>query len=249
MLTSCRPELSSATPLVSRSDLVRDEQSTPLATPTASTADQDNTVDATPSPTPTPDPFSTLYGCSMALQFVSGPLESKNTQFDVLGLDYFQDKGDKFKPGKGTGIYYEDQHYFIIHSSFVNGNVLRPMEAEFIRKYLEYWGSSGSKYVQGQIDSLIDSEVLWVCNGELTFRTRIDSITRLSHEATNDIWLNPQNLEEIIARRDGIEEEWIGQMEPTDDPHLYLGFCGWGPDEDAPDRYTYFRYLFRFEIL
>lgn len=185
----------------------------------------------------------------MALQFVSGPLESKSTQFDVLGLDYFQDKGDKFKPGKGTGILYEDQRYFIIHSSFVNGNVLRPMEAEFIRKYLEYWGSSGSKYVQGQIDSLIGSEVLWVCDGELIFRTKIESIARLSHEATNDIWLNPQNLDDIITERAGIEEEWIGEMTPTSDPHLYLGFCGWGPDEDNPERFTYFRYLLRFEIL
>ena len=203
----------------------------------------------TPSPTATPNPFASLYGCEMQLNFTSGPLESKNTVFNVLGEDYFSDKEDKFKPGKGTGIYYQDQHYFIIHSSYVNGNILRPMEGEFLRKYLEYWGSSGNAYVQGQMDSLIGSEVIWSCDGEQVFRTEISGIARLSHEASNRLWLEPENLEEIVVDREGLVSEWIGNISPTSEPHLYLAFCGWNANSNSSDRYTYFRYLFQFEII
>ena len=106
-------------------------------------------VSPTPSPTSTQNPFASLYGCKMQLNINSGPLESKKTQFTVLGEDYFSDKGDKFKTGKGTGIYYQDQHYFIIHSSYVNGNILRPMEGELFRKYLEYWGDIRERLYPG----------------------------------------------------------------------------------------------------
>jgi hypothetical protein len=209
-----------------------------------------NELGQTPLPTPptTPNPFASLYGCEMELTFSSGPLESKTTQFDVLGEDYFSDKGDKFKPGKGTSIFYQDLHYFIIHSAYVNGNILRPMEAEFLRKYLEYWGSSGNAYTQGQIDNLIGSEVTWSCDGSVVFETKISGITRLSHEASSRLWLEPENLEQILIDREGLVSEWIGNITPTSDPHLYIAFCGWSPDENVSDRFTHFRYLLQFEI-
>ena len=185
----------------------------------------------------------------MQLNINSGPLESKKTQFTVLGEDYFSDKGDKFKTGKGTGIYYQDQHYFIIHSSYINGNILRPMEAELFRKYLEYWGTSGNAYIQGQIDSLIGSEIVWSCDGEEVFETKISGIVRLSHEASNRLWLEPENLEQIVVEKEGLVSEWIGEILPTSDPHLYLAFCGWSTDEKAADRYTYYRYLIQFEVV
>ena len=206
-------------------------------------------ISPTPSNTSTPNPFASLYGCEMQLSFTSGPLETKNTQFNVLGEDYFSNKDDKFKPGKGTSIYYQNQHYFIIHSSYVNGNILRPMEGEFIRKYLEYWGSSGNAYIQGQIDSLIGSEVIWSCNGEQVFSTKISGIAHLSHAASNRLWLEPEKLEQIIVEREGLVSEWVGEITPTSEPHLYIAFCGWGPDDNANDRYTYFRYLLQFEII
>jgi hypothetical protein len=167
----------------------------------------------------------------------------------VLGEDYFSNKEDKFKPGKGTGIYYQDQHYFIIHSSYVNGNILRPMEGVFLRKYLEYWGSSGNAYVQGQIDSLIGSKVVWSCDGEQIFRTKISGIARLSHEASNRLWLEPEHLEEVVVEKEGLVSEWIGNINPTSEPHLYLAFCGWAANSNSSDRYTYFRYLLQFEII
>ena len=202
-----------------------------------------------PVATPTPDPFPNLYDCEMEITFTSGPLKSKSSNFTVLGEDYFLDKGDKFDPGKGTSIYYSDQHYFILHSSFVNGNLLRPMEAEFLRKYLEYWGSSGEAYVQGQIDSLIGSNVSWVCDGRQVFTTKIKGIVRLSHEASQQLWLQPETLEQILENHEGLASEWIGSVEPTDTPHLYAAFCGWGSESAGSARFTYFRYILQFEII
>ena len=251
ILTACRPNTPAATPIYRGSDLTA---ITP--TPTSQqTGDSSGAVyptitpaAAVPTASPTLDPFSTLYNCDMEISFTSGPLESKSTDFKVLGLDYFQDKGDKFDPGKGTGIYYEAQHYFIIHSSYVNGNILRPMQAEFIRKYLEYWGESGSKYIEGQMQNLIGSEVLWSCDGKLIFKTRIDSVVRLSHVVTEDVWLNPENLISILYNTETKGEDWLGEMTYSSDPHLYVGFCGWGPQSSGDARFTYFRYIIRFVI-
>ncbi len=239
------------TPVYSSSDLTVKSQ-TPASKQTENGigdgSNKNTPTQFAPTSTPTPDPYSTLYDCNMEIKFTSGPLESKSTDFKVLGLDYFQDKGDKFDPGKGTSIYYQDQHYFILHSSYVHGNILRPMQAEFIRKYLEYWGESGSKYIEGQMQALIGSNVLWYCNDKLIFRTNVDSIIRLSHEAANDIWLNPENLQQIIFNREGLDSEWIGEMAFTSNPDLYIGFCGWGPQSKGDERFTYFRYLIRFKI-
>ena len=238
--------VSSSTPTLEGSTSATSTQS--FATVEEKTATAPVTASPTPTPTSTPNPFAGLYGCEMQLDFISGPLESKGTQFNVLGEDYFSDKGDKFKPGKGTSIYYQDQHYFIIHSSYVNGNILRPMEGEFIRKYLEYWGSSGTAYIQGQIDNLIGSEVIWSCDGKQIFSTKISGIAHLSHEASNRLWLEPENLEQIVVQREGLASEWVGEITPTEEPHLYIAFCGWGPNDSATDRFTYFRYLIQFEI-
>ncbi len=184
----------------------------------------------------------------MKLEFVSGPLESKTTKFTVLGQDYFVDKADKFDPGKGTSIYYQFQHYFILHSSYVNGNILRPMEAEFIRKYLEYWGESGSQYVQGQIDSLIGSEVNWVCDGQVIFNTEIDGITRLSHDASQDLWVNPDSLVQILMNKEGIESEWIGRNVTYIRASSLCRLLWLGPSSLDSGRYTYYRYVLRFII-
>jgi hypothetical protein len=203
----------------------------------------------TPTLTPTPDPFSQLYDCDMEIDFTSGPLEKKSTEFKVLGKDYFIDKGDKFAVGKGTGIYYENQRYFIIHSAYLRGNILRPMEAEFLRKYLEYWGGTGNQYIQGQIDSLIGSQVIWRCNEEETFRTEIGGIARLSHEASDQLWLNPRDLETIIQEKAGESSEWIGGISPSSTSSIYLAFCGWGPESLGDERFTYYRYLFQFNVV
>jgi hypothetical protein len=193
---------------------------------------------------PAPD----LYGCQARIEFSSGPLENKTTEFDVLDESYFLDKGDQFAVGKGTAIYYESQPYLILHSSYVNGNVLRPMEAEFIRKYLENWGRNGDEFIQDQIDSLIGSRVNWYCDEELVLETTISSIARLSHEASERLWLQPTEIEDILADKEGLSSEWIGEITPTDEPNIYLGFCGWGPSNLEYGRYTYFRYLLNFTI-
>lgn len=200
-------------------------------------------------PTPTPDPFSALYGCEMEIKFLSGPLESKNALFSVLDQDYFSDKGDKFAIGKGTSILYEVHHYFILHSSYVNGNILKPMEAEFIRKYLENWGNTDAAYIKGQIDTLIGSEVTWICDGKTVFETKINDVVRLSHEASERLWLEPEQLEDILSDREGQASGWVGEFKETIEPKLYIGFCGWGPSTLKSGRYTYHRYLVRFEIL
>ena len=253
LLTACKPD-TTTTPIYSRDELVGSQQ-TATSSPVTET-DENNLTEgftSTPTevvitPTPTQNPFATLYDCEMQLEFNSGPLNSKTTEFIVLGQDYFSDKGDKFFPGKGTSIYYQYQHYFILHSSYVNGNVLRPMEAEFLRKYLEYWGDSGNDYVQGQIDKLVGSEVSWICDGQTVFKTEIDSIVHLSHLAAEDIWMNPNNLEAIIMKREGEESEWIGEMPPTTEPYLHIGFCGWGPSTIDTGRFTYYRFVMRFII-
>jgi hypothetical protein len=203
----------------------------------------------TPSVTPTPDPFSQLYNCEMEISFTSGPLENKSADFSVLGKDYFLDKADKFAPGKGTGIFYESQRYFIIHSSYINGNILRPMEGEFLRKYLEYWGGTGNQYIQGQIDSLIGSQAIWRCDGDETFQTSIDGIMRLSHEASDRLWLNPQDLQQIISDKEGEESEWVGELPASPGEVLYLSFCGWGPESLGNERYTHYRYLLQFTVV
>jgi hypothetical protein len=254
ILASCHPPEPLETPIFDSADPGYEVQAEETTLPTlqiqTSTANARTTLPSEEMiQTPTPDPFSSLYGCEMEVMFISGPLEKKSAEFTVLGRDYFLDKGDKFAPGKGTSIYYKAQQYFILHSSFVNGNILRPMEAEFLRKYLEYWGITGDQFIQGQIDRLVGSEVYWICDGQLAFKTRINGIVRLSHEASNRLWLEPENLEQILEDREGLASEWVGEMEETDIPYLYIGFCGWGPESKGDERFTYFRYLIRFEIL
>lgn len=202
-----------------------------------------------PTPTPTSDVFANLYNCQMQIQFQSGPLENKVTAFEVLGRDYFLDKGDKFEIGKGTGVYYESQHYFILHSSFLNGNILRDLEAEFLRRYLENWGWVDTASIQEKIDDLIGSEVMWVCDGKALFSSYVDGVVRLSHEASNRLWLEPRNIADIIQSREGDESEWIGEIPVFDQDQILLGFCGWGPFELGEERFTYFRYLVSFDIL
>lgn len=202
-----------------------------------------------PTPTLTPNPFANLYDCQMQINFLSGPLENKGTEFEVLGKDYFFDKGDKFEIGKGTGVYYESQHYFILHSSFLNGNIFREMEAEFLRKYLENWGWVDAEYINERINLLKGSEVLWICDGQEIFSTRVNGAIRLSHEASGMLWLEPRNLQEILRESAGEASEWIGEIPEPNQNQLLLGFCGWGPFTLGEERFTYFRYLVSFEIL
>ena len=221
------------------------------------TATQDSIIEGTatfepkitPTITPTPDPLGNLYDCQMTIEFTSGPLASYNTTFTVLGEDYFTDKGDKFALGKGTGIYYEPMHYFILHSSYIRRIVDQPLEAEFIRKYLESWGPAGPQTIQGNIDALIGSEVVWTCEGGSSYITEIDGIVRLSHEASNRLWLEPLNIPDILGDREGLVSEWVGEIEIEDDSRFLLGFCGWGAESLGDERYTYYRYLVSFDIL
>jgi hypothetical protein len=185
----------------------------------------------------------------MEISFLSGPLEGETTSFLVLGKDYFYEKEDKFTPGKGTAVYYEEVQYFILHSSYTNGNIFQPMEGEFLRKFLEYWGMPGNDYIQGQIDKLINSEVLWTCNGDPVFSTIISGAVKLSHEASTRLWLEPKNLDNILIDREGNQDEWVGNVELSSDSGMYIGFCGWGPDNLGDEKFTYYRYLIQFDVL
>ncbi|MGI6741963.1 MAG: hypothetical protein ACOX7C_10930 [Brevefilum sp.] len=197
---------------------------------------------------PTPDNLASLYGCETIITFTSGPLKNQISKFTVLDRDYFEDKGDKFALGKGTAVFYEKTPYLILHSSFLNGNILKPMEAEFIRKYLEHWGKKDNDYIQQQIDQLIGSEIEWLCNGEYLLTTKINSIARLSHQASEKLWLEPEEIENILIERKGDRSEWVGTMKPSFENFIYLGFCGWGPESLDAGRYTYYRYVIRMTI-
>lgn len=196
----------------------------------------------------TPEPFPDLYNCKIELTFTSGPLSGSKTAFTVLGRDYFGNKGDRFFPGKNTAVYYDFPGYLILHSAFYNGNMLKPLEAEFIRYYLEYWGESGTAYIQGNIDSLIGSTVIWTCNDEPIFTSQIRQIVRLSQVASDELWIEPRNLEQILVKKEGLVSEWVGEMNITSEPTLYLGFCGWGPENSGANRFTYYRYLMNFDL-
>jgi hypothetical protein len=198
--------------------------------------------------TPTPNPLPDLYGCNMQIEFITGPLENQSSEFSILDRSYFLDKGDKFAVGKGTAVYYEDQPYMILHSSYVNGNILKPMEAEFIRKHLEHWGNKGDEYIQNQIDDLVGTKVNWYCYDDLVLETTINSVARLSHDASERLWLEPLEIVDILEDKQGLASEWIGEILPTDQPSLFLGFCGWGPSSVGSGRYTYYRYLLNFVI-
>ena len=197
---------------------------------------------------PTPSPFSMFYGCEMTIEFTSGPLKGKKSEFSILDRSYFEDKGDKFTVGKGTAIFYEETPYLILHSSYVDGNILEPMEAEFIRKHLEHWGNKGEEYIQQQMDQLIGSKINWTCDGEQIFTTAISDIARLSHDASERLWLEPEQIENILMYRDGLRSEWVGKMKPSFETSLYLGFCGWGPPSLESGRYTYFRYVINLTV-
>ena len=253
LLTGCL--YPSGNPITSTTDdpQVVTPQPTDEALPTA--AHEPEIVDSEPVPKKilplipenietTPD----LYGCEMRIEFTSGPLADQISEFEVLDETYFEDKGDKFAVGKGTAVYYESQPYLILHSSYVNGNILKPMEAEFIRKYLENWGRNGNDYIQEQINTLVGSQVNWYCHNELILETTINSIVRLSHEASNRLWLQPTEIEDILQDKEGLVSEWVGEIEPTDKPNFLLGFCGWGQPSIEVGRYTYYRYLLNFTI-
>lgn len=213
-----------------------------------SVVDEEPASATTPEPTPTTHPFPYLYNCEMQMEFTSGPLEGRGSKFTILGEEYFDDKGELFYPGEKTAVYYDGPKYLILHSAFQNGNVLRPLEAEFLRKYLEYWGESGNDYIQDQMDSLIGSEMEWTCGDQVVFRTRIKEIIRLSAVASEELWQDPIYLRQILLRREGLVSEWIGDMDPFFMDTFYLGFCGWGPENSGDERYTYYRYLINFDM-
>lgn len=230
------------------------------ATSPTSTALEETQIEVTPSgqvvigidnpePTPTPDLFPAIYNCEIKMSFTSGPLEGKGSKFTVLGEEYFDDKGNLFYPGEKTAVFYNGPKYLILHSAFQNGNVLRPLEAEFIRHYLEYWGESGTEYIQGQMDNLIGSEMEWTCNGEMLFKTKVREIIRLSAVASDELWREPIYLRQILLRREGLVSEWVGEMDPLFMDTFYLGFCGWGPESSGDTRYTYYRYLINFDMI
>ena len=202
-----------------------------------------------PVPTPAATPFPDIYGCEMKMEFTSGPLKGKDSKFTVLDEDYFYDKGDQFYPGENSAVYYSGPKYLILHSAFENGNVLQPLEAEFIRYYLEYWGESGPDYIQEQIDALIGSKMVWTCNDQPLFRTRVKEIIRLSAAASDELWTDPIYLRQILIRHEGVVSEWVGDMDPFFMDTFYLGFCGWGPERLDDARYTYYRYLINFDFL
>jgi hypothetical protein len=209
------------------------------------------TLEQQPTPkisTPASFVMPNLYGCEATIEFVSGPLKGKSRQFSILDKSYFEDKGDKFAVGKGTGVFYQDTPYLILHSSYVNGNLLKPMEAEFIRKYLENWGEKEESYINGQINNLNGSQVNWYCADKLILKTSIYNIVRLSHEASNQLWLEPTQINLILEEKKGVQSEWIGETLKSDDPSIYLGFCGWGSSTIENGRYTYLRYLINFTI-
>ena len=149
---------------------------------------------------PTPDNLASLYGCETIITFTSGPLKNQISKFTVLDRDYFEDKGDKFALGKGTAVFYEKTPYLILHSSFLNGNILKPMEAEFIRKYLEHWGKKDNDYIQQQIDQLIGSEIEWLCNGEYLLTTRSTALLGCL-TSIGKVMVEPEEIENILIER------------------------------------------------
>lgn len=201
----------------------------------------------TPLPTPTEISFFDFYGCHLELKFVSGPLEKQETSLYILGEDYFQDKGDKFKVGKNTGVYYKNSRYLVLHSGYENGNILKPLEAEFIRKYLENWGNEKPEYVLNKISDLKNSEVVWICDGTPVLKTKVTGAVRLSHMSSEELWLNPEKIETIIMEKQGLSQEWLGKINLSQSDK-YIGFCGWAPKGEE-NRYSYFRYVIGFEIL
>ena len=207
----------------------------------------------TPTPTstslPTQTPLPEIFGCNLEMNFTSGPLEGEGASFYVLGEDYFDEKGDKFDVGKNTAVYYQDPRVLILHSGFDNGNIFKTLEAEFIRSYLEAWGNFKPETIQSRMESLNGSSVEWFCNQTSLFHTKVNFIVRLSHIASNRLWLEPDNLTQILEEKEGEESEWIGEAIWTEAPHFYLNFCGWGPWGIGEERYVYYRYLINFEIL
>ncbi|MDY6994218.1 MAG: hypothetical protein SVR94_16665 [Pseudomonadota bacterium] len=206
------------------------------------------TITFTPTPTATPTIIPDLYGCDMELRFISGPLDGTGTTFTMIDRSYFYDKGDKFDTGKNTGLFYEDQRYLILHSGYLGGNLSNPLEIEFLRKYLELWGNNDKSYIEQQIQSLLGSEMVWICDAQETINLKLAEVVRLSHQSSNELWLNPTDILQIIEEKGGDSSEWIGDIEATPQNSVYLGFCGWGPPEITQDRSIYYRYVFRFDI-
>lgn len=197
---------------------------------------------------PSEPPFPELYDCEVDLVLMDGPLAGNRTRFTVLGQDYFADKGDKFFPGRNTAVYYELVRYLILHSAYLDGNLLKPLEAEFLRFYLEFWGDPEPREVQSRIESLVGSKVSWACNGQVLFNTEITGIIRLSQDASHRLWLHPLDMRVIVQQRDGLADEWVGDLPTPSKPGIYVGFCGWGPPEQGDARFYAYRYLIQFEV-
>lgn len=223
-----------------------EENETPVSSPTP-------TITPTPTftltPTATPTIIPDLYGCDMELRFTSGPLEGYGTTFTMINRDYFNFKGDKFATGKNTGVFYEDQRYLILHSGYLGGDFSKPLEAEFFRKYLELWGNNEIAYVEDQIQSLLGSEMVWICNAQQAVNLQLAEVVRLSHESSGQLWIDPTNILQIIDDRKGEPTEWIGDIDNPPQKSVYLGFCGWGPPGITQNRSIYYRYVLRFDIL
>jgi hypothetical protein len=185
----------------------------------------------------------------MELRFISGPLDGTGTTFTMIDRSYFYDKGDKFDTGKNTGLFYEDQHYIILHSGYLGGNLSNPLEIEFLRKYIELWGNNEKAYIEDQIHTLIGSEMVWICDAQETINLKLAEVVRLSHQSSNELWLNPTDILQIIEEKGGDSSEWIGDIEDTPQKSVYLGFCGWGPPEITQNRSIYYRYVLRFETV
>ncbi len=208
----------------------------------------DGEITQTITPTEAPLPAPNLYGCAMEITFVSGPLAGEGVSFTMLDETYFEDKAGKFLAGRNTAVYYREFQYVIMHSGYLASNINFPLEAEFIRLYLESWGLEEPGYIADRIQELEGSEMVWVCEGRKILRLRLEEIARLSRPSSVRLWLEPHNIPEILEERQD-PDEWIGDISTITDDTLLLNICGWGPPSIREQRSLYYRYLLRFEII
>lgn len=205
------------------------------------------TARLTAAPTATLTVVPELLGCEMTLQFASGPLAGEEISFAVLDESYFGDKGDKFDLGKNTGVFYMESNLLVLHSGYKTLGITS-LEAEPIRFYLEGWGNKGPEAIEEKMAEMLGSTLVWACEGQAPFASELTAIARLSHQASQDLWLRPWALGEILEQHEGEAAEWVGGYDQIRPNAVHLSFCGWGPSSLKAERYTYFRYVLGFEI-
>ncbi len=214
----------------------------------------------TPTPKP-PNPYVFVSGNGKQIDLSYGPIVITFDEGSLAGevilvnLTSPQNLGDygstseALTAGNGVGVIRPENYgnlLLSVHSGYINN---KPLQGEMLRKFLEYWGQSDTKYILKRLAEIAGSKgTLFTSDGSV--KVEIVGGVRLQHAESEELWLNPEVVLDIATKKDAhgflaIGNPQIFENIKTDSHEILINFCGWGPNQI----YSYYRYVILLNVI